>query len=356
MDKRTKKYIINITLIIVLSVLVIYFSMKDDFSSVVGLLAKAKMQWIVVCIGIAILYHFTVGYILREFAKLYNKDYRYKDGLVNAFIAALFHGLTPFSSGGQFVQAYVFYKQKVKVSDSASILLMDFIVYQSTLVVYTFILILARVNHIAGSKSLVFKLAFFGFMINFIVIIGLLLLAKSRKAHEFITHQGIAFMAKLKLIKHPEEKAKKINEDVMKFRTELTRLGNYKKLMFKVILANIVRLTLYNSIPYVACLALGVTLNFEGFIDIVALSSFVGMVNAFIPLPGASGGTEGTYIVMFQSIFSSLPKSIGVGSMLIWRFASFHLILLIGLVVFIVFKRKQSIKKIEEEIYENRLV
>lgn len=356
MDKRTRKYIINIALILLLTIAVVYFSLKDDYDAVAGLLSRVELPWLMLCLVIAIIYHFMVGFILKSFAKLYNPNYRMKDGIKNAFIAALFHGLTPFASGGQFVQVYVFYKQKINVSDSASILLMDFIVYQLTLVLYTFVLIVLRFNHIASSKSFIFQLALIGFFVNFVIIVSLILLARGKRLHYFLTHTGIHFLAKIHLIKNPQEKINKLHEHVTRFGIELVRLRNNKKLMTKVVAANIIRLTLHNSIPFVALLALGIRLNISGWLDLVALSAFVGMVNAFIPLPGASGGTEGTYLLMFQTMFRQLPRSVGVGSMLIWRFSTYHMILILGLIVFIVFKQRQPIKKIEEEIYENRFI
>ncbi len=356
MSKSTRKYVINIGLILLLTGVTIYLSVKDDFTGIVDMLAKVKVEWLVLSILISLLYHVCVGYILKQFARIYRSDYTMKEGIVNALIAALFHGLTPSASGGQIVQAYVFHKQKIEVTDSASILLMDFIVYQATLVVYSFILLVLRFQHIAQAKSIVFHLAFLGFLVNLAVIIGLMLLAKSKWLHDFLTHKGVLFFAKLKMVKNPEEKVRSLEEKGVKFRQELSRLGSHKPLMIKIIAANVVRLSLYNTIPYFALLALGTKLNLNGWFDLVAMSAFVGMVNAFIPSPGASGGTEGTYILMFQSMFTYLPRSLAVGSMLIWRFVSFHLIMIVGVTTFILFKRRLQIKKMEVELYENRII
>ena len=65
-------------------------------------------------------------------------------------------------------------------------------------------------------------------------------------------------------------------------------------------LVNTVRLTLLFSLPFLVGLALHIPLEWPQMLDVIALSSFVTMANSFIPIPGASGGTE----VVFNLLFS----------------------------------------------------
>ena len=85
-------------------------------------------------------------------------------------MASFFHGVTPSASGGQFAQVYVFKKQGVPLSDSASVLWMDFIVYQSTMIASVFILILLRFHHFYTNYSQFFLLVLLGFLVNSLVI------------------------------------------------------------------------------------------------------------------------------------------------------------------------------------------
>ena len=52
------------------------------------------------------------------------------------------------------------------------------------------------------------------------------------------------------------------------------------------------------------CASLAYSIKMNEFIDVMALSSFVTMANSFIPIPGASGGTE----VVFSLLFSGMMK------------------------------------------------
>ena len=56
------------------------------------------------------------------------------------------------------------------------------------------------------------------------------------------------------------------------------------------------------------------------------------LANAFIPIPGASGGTELMFVGMFGLIISNPVEVTTV--MLLWRFLSFYLIIIIGAIIF----------------------
>jgi len=58
----------------------------------------------------------------------------------------------------------------------------------------------------------------------------------------------------------------------------------------------------------------------------VAAQVFVAMVSAFVPLPGASGGAEGSFFLFFGMFFQTaiLP------AILLWRFLTYYVNILFG--------------------------
>lgn len=351
--KKNKKYIFYLLLIIVVSIVVLYFALRNDTEAVLRVLQQLQIEYFVICIVAIMLYHYIVGYILRQFALFYKSDYTRIQGYRNALIAALFHGITPFASGGQFIQCYVFHKQGINFGESASILLMDFIVYQSTLVVYTLAFLLFRYSTYLNVNSSLFTLALLGFIINASVIIGLWLLARSYKLHRWISTKGIYILASLKIVKDPEGKIKSLNTYLEKFNVEVARLSTKKKLLFQCVLSNIMRLTLYYCMPFLCAKALQVDLPVSKLLDIIALSSFVSLVNSFIPLPGASGGAEGSYAIIFKTLMNQENV---IGTMLLWRFITYYFVLIVGAIVFARFTKDKKLHEIQEELYENRVI
>ena len=62
------------------------------------------------------------------------------------------------------------------------------------------------------------------------------------------------------------------------------------------------RFIVYYSIPYFVILTLNIELDASRIVDVICLTAFVSMVNAFIPVPGASGGTEITFVTVFAPL------------------------------------------------------
>ena len=107
-DNSKKKYLFNFVLIIGIGATVIYFTMKDDLKASINALLTASAGWIFISFLLMIIYYLFDGINLYTFGRLYKKDYTFKQAFVNAISGTLFNGLTPFSSGGQFAQVYIF--------------------------------------------------------------------------------------------------------------------------------------------------------------------------------------------------------------------------------------------------------
>jgi glycosyltransferase 2 family protein len=336
MEKLFKSYTFNILLILIFTVTALYLTIRDFVDEILLALQSIQWGWLMIVILMALFYHVLNGIILTQLTRMSNPQYKYRQGIVNALIAAFFHGITPSASGGQFAQVYVFNKQKVALSDAASVLWLDFIIYQSTMVVTVFILMLFRFQYFFNSHSPLFIFVVFGFLINASIIFGLWSLARLPRFHNWVSTRGIEIGIKMRLIKNKEKSIAFMEEQIDRFQVEKAKIPTHKPLITKVACLNIVRLMFYYFLPFVVMKSLGISL-LEGYtlIDVMALSAFVAMINAFIPIPGASGGTEATFILMFTTIIGYINAS---ATMIIWRLSNFYMIMIIGGIAFVLFK------------------
>ncbi|MFQ6792121.1 lysylphosphatidylglycerol synthase transmembrane domain-containing protein [Thomasclavelia sp.] len=330
-DNSKKKYLFNFVLIIGIGATVIYFTMKDDLKASINALLTASAGWIFISFLLMIIYYLFDGINLYTFGRLYKKDYTFKQAFVNAISGTLFNGLTPFSSGGQFAQVYIFNKQGIAPTNSASILLMAFIVYQSVLVLFTAIVMLLRFSAYSKIYSEFFSLAILGFVINFFVIAGLFLGAKSKWLQNFLCNSIIKILSRVRIIKNYEETVIKVSRSLENFRHELGILQKNKTVILKSSLLNLGKLLIIYSIPFFAAKALNLDVRFSQIFDFIGICSFVYMITAFVPIPGASGGSEGVYYMLFSPILSAVGTST---TLLIWRFVTYYLGLIIGAIVF----------------------
>lgn len=340
--KKIRNTIFNIVLIFAFTALALWLVLKDRWNEVCDTLKNASLIWIIFALFLFILTQALIGLILMIFARGVKKDYSFKDGFINALIASFFHGITPSASGGQIVQVYVFRKQGIEVSDSASILWMDFILYQASMVILVSGLLLFKGRILFDGHYEFFLLVLLGFLLNGFVIIGLWLIVRFPSFYTWITTTGIHIGEKLHFVKDKEAAILKLNQQLSRFDQETKRLKGHKGLIIKCMTLNFIRLLVYYSIPYFCAKSLQIDVSLNQLITIIALSSFVSMINAFIPIPGASGGTEATFVVLFSLIFD---KTAAVGCMLVWRFITYYLALILGGAVFILFK---AVKRKEE--------
>ncbi len=329
--KKSKKLFINMMVILVIERIVIYVTFNGKNKIPINLVLSLSPFWVSILVILMGVYFILDGINLYSFGKLYNPNYTYKQGFVNSICGTFFSGITPFSSGGQFAQVYIFNKQGITPANSASILMMAFIVYQSVLVGFTAIIMLFRYRIYQAIYFNFFYLAIIGFIVNVSVICGLFLCSKSKKLQNFLSITVIKGLNKIGFIKSYKETSIKLCNSLESFRTELLNLQNNKKVLVKSTFINFFKLLIIYSIPFFAAKALNLDIPFIKIFTFIEICSFVYMITAFVPIPGASGGSEGVYYMLFSPILGDLGTPT---TLLIWRFMTYHLGLIIGGITF----------------------
>lgn len=343
MKKGSKSYAINLILIIGFTFAVLFYALKDDYKDIMELIGNIKWYWFIIIICWGVLYNCIIGCIYRIFGRKYKEDYSLKEGFVNAFVGTFFSGITPSATGGQFGQIYVMKKQGIKISDGASLLWADFIIYQTTMMVYVTLLFFFCFGTYYEENSLFFSLVLVGYGINACIIGALWTMALFPSVYVKLSQWAVKLLAKLHIIKRKEHVLASWTAQLQSFTVQIKRLKKDYMLIIKTVSINVVRLTMLYILPYIVCFAIGEPLPVSYIITIIAMSSFVTMANTFIPIPGASGGTEWAFVLIFSTIMdSTIAKSV----MILWRFSTYHFVMLIGGIVFAFVKRKYDKEKL----------
>lgn len=371
LSKQTKKYILNISIMVIVTAIAMFFIFKDNPKEVIQNLQNCNLLFLGIALLIMLGFYLVEGLILTVLARMYKRDYPYYKGCLNCMIGAFFSGITPSNSGGQFVQAYTFSKQGIKITNAASILLMHFIVYQIVSVIFSAGILIFKFEelrsftsaiNIFGFKFEILSLAVIGFAINTLMILGLFFAAFSKKLHSFITTTGVSIMYKLHLCKNKEQKSIELNAKFESFRIELKRLMQNANVLIVTVLLFLIKMILYNVIPFFIALSLGVGFSSENtFMNIVnctSMSLFSTTITAMVPIPGASGGAELVFKMLFNNFFVADSSKINA-IILIWRSVTYYIGLLIGFVVFLLYHespKKESLHGNEKTLLQLRIV
>lgn len=133
---KKQKYALNLLLILALTGFALWFALKDNFHQVLKCISQMNLLSLVIVLLWGVLFTAVWGFVYYVLGRKYTDHYTPGKGILVAFIGSFFSGITPSSTGGQFVQAYIMKKQGIKVSDGASLLWADFIIYQTTMMIY----------------------------------------------------------------------------------------------------------------------------------------------------------------------------------------------------------------------------
>jgi hypothetical protein len=318
---------LNIILLILVTIIVLYISLKDDFQDVIIGITKINIFWIVIALIFIFGYYFLRALSLHNFVKKFKEDIEFKKILKIVFITQFFDGITPSSSGGQPYQIYAFKKEKIEITDATTIVIQNFIVYQIALILLGFIAVISnKYLNLFETVGPIKNLILLGFILNVIVIIALFTLALTKKVNKVIIKIGINILSKLKIVKNKEEKLQKTNQYIQEFNDGTKKLLKDKKNFIKTILFNLMALILFYAIPAVLIFGLGDYKSINVYYSIIA-SAYVMLIGTFIPIPGATGGLEYAF-TQFYGVFIAGPTLTLV--MLLWRTMTYYLGVITG--------------------------
>lgn len=330
----------NIFLIAALAGTVIYFTMRSDGDAILTILKDVSVPMVIALVGLMIIERLILGWSLKLECNQTYPRYTLKQGFINAYTAGLFCNITPGASGGQVAQGFIFRKQGIPVTSSIGILWLDFIVYQATMTLFVLALIILRFTYFYSNFSKFFLIVLAGFAVSAGIIVFLFFVANSPRFYTWLSTTGLKLAHKVHLVKDIDAAMEKLDNALYEFNKEIVVLSNHKKMIVYLSLSVLARLIIYYSIPFFCAKALHIEVGADKLLDIIALSSYVAMINAFLPMPGSAGGTEATFILMFSTIFS---RADAASIMLLWRFVTFYQTLIIGGIVFLYGRSQKDI-------------
>ncbi|MEG1343909.1 MAG: lysylphosphatidylglycerol synthase transmembrane domain-containing protein [Clostridia bacterium] len=343
--KKINKNIINISIIIIIFiVLLIYMIAVDGWQNIISTLKNVQPIWVLYGLACMIVYWLLEALCLHIITKKIYKNQSFKSSLRVSMIGQLFNCITPFSSGGQPIQAIVMKADGKSLSNSATILLIKFIVFQATLVIYTLIIIIFRYTYFKNLVSNFMYLALIGFFINLVVIAFLIAIGINKKLVLKILVPIFKFLGKIKILKKPEEKIEDIKHSISKFHNQFKIIKQEKWAIFRAIIYTVVQLTVFFLVTYMVYKAFGQ--SGAKVIDIISAQAFLMMIMAFVPIPGAGIAAEGGFLIIFSTFFAS--NTINMAT-LFWRMYTFYLPIIVGTLFMI-----KSTKKEKEEILKRR--
>ena len=329
--------LIHILIILFVLTIVLYFSLKDDYEEIMKAIFNMSIGWGLFAVFLFCTYRFLVGYSIYNLAKINGEKLSLKKGIQISFIIPFFHGVTPFAGGGQPMEIYYLHKEKISVTKATNITVQNFIVYQISLVLVGIMaLIYNKIFMIFPNNSLIKKLVILGIFINLLVLVVTFVLSFGKVINKFILNQGINILGKINVVKDIDLTRNKLNDYLSNFHKNALKLKNNKINVTYNIFINILGLVSLYLVPYAVLKGMGIE-NIT-IIKVIVSTAYVMTIGSFVPIPGGTGGVEYGFMFFFGHL---IKGSVLNASMLVWRFVTYYLAMIIGAVCLGLYRKKE---------------
>lgn len=351
--KKFFKKPVMIAVFVLINVAVIAITAFSEFgnSSNAAKLSEVKINWwfllpAVLCFLIAITLEIH-KYVLmmREMTRNktnFNKKRAAKVARRTVLLGRYYDNVTPAAIGGQPFQIY-YMRKNSSLPDgvSTSIPIFGMISGQIGFIIIAVLCFLfgsLSINNAMLIGTACFGLLFYAFWPVTVMIATFL-----PKATAELINVVMKFLARIRIVKDKDAMIQKVEYEVNEYAKSVRRILKTKGLFAKTVAMSVIFHILISMIPFFVLTAFGGNVDFlPCFVTTVAVTSAV----YFVPTPGNAGAAEGTFFV----VFSALSSGYIFWAMLVWRFFSYYVYVLMGPIIYfrMHLEKKRGIEKNEE--------
>ena len=315
-----------ITLVIVISIAISGNNLQDTIE------ALKTMNWEVLigCFACWCAYVFFDGLTVYHFLHMQGKPITLIQSTHAAITGIYYSNVTPGATGGQPMEMYCLSKYGVSIGISGSAMAVKFIVFQTMLLIVGIIEWIINRDFTAVYMSGKQWFVFLGYLVNFFSVGMVLLMGISKRAVHWLISKCIALATKLHLCKNPDASRRKWEDYCESFLNSMQLIIRHPKdvlIQCLIAVAQLMSLMMVIVLLYKGFALTGYSVN-----ELITLGVFLYIGASYTPLPGASGAQEGGFAMIFSTVFEN---SLFV-ALLLWRFFTYYLSILVGIVLTVI--------------------
>ena len=237
-----------------------------------------------------------------------------------------YDNITPTGAGGQPFQVYYLRKKKVSTGASAAMPIAGFLTLQLAFIILAIIVFIfgtPYLNNVADYTIAIKISSYIGIIFYASLPTLIILFAIFPKVAGAIVRFFIFLLAKLRIVKKPEEVLSKSLATFTEYRSSIISIYKKKWLLLTILGFGFGYQIAMCSIPYFVLRAFGSPL---GYFSVFSMMVLIYCAITYIPTPGNSGVAEAS----FYALLATLNQGYLFWAMMIWRFFSYYAFLAIG--------------------------
>lgn len=318
-------FIVNL---VIVGALMAYQLTQEEFVPLTGLRLNgwALLISLVIFGGVMLTDMLGFGYLLKQSTGKSRLGFAFKLNELGRYYDAI----TPMAAGGQPFEITYLKSRGVPVHTALSIPLAKYLFSQIAWVIVSFIcLIVSFVDNSYG--TFVSIMSIIGFVCGFFMLALTLFLSICKTVGKKLVVKGLKLLQKMKIVKNYDKQYEKVTKYISDFQDVMKQYAKSPKDFIVMMFLSLAKLVLNYSIPYFVVMVFMPGLEPSLYVRLMVLSVLVDVSASFFPTPGGAGISE----ISFASAFGSVvgENNVLVWVILLWRFYSYYIYLLKGIIV-----------------------
>ncbi len=305
---------------------ILYLALQSgDLSEVKSVVATSRKLWMtgaLVCIFVHLFLEAFICYLYYYFQKIKTKM---RDNYLVGLIGVYYSSITPAATGGQPMQVHAMRRRGIAPGTSLSAYTVKFFCWQCALLLVGTVLWFRYPSFIAERMHVGIWFLGLGFFVNGLVIVIVLLLSINQNIVRSIIAFIVHILYVLRIIKDKAKSISKWDAGIQDFQASVQLISRHPFQFLVLLLLSIFQVFALLSTVYFIYRGFG--LNNAKYIEVFTMQVMLYIAASFTPLPGASGAQEGGFYVFLGSFF---PESLIFPAMLVWRFYTYYLMIILG--------------------------
>lgn len=331
-----KNWLIILGMTLSVATILTFFLLTDGVATLQQIYRSLQYPWLLLAMAFVVVQWLFDAAGLHVLILQHQPNRRFFPSFITTMVGVLYSALTPSATGGQPMQIISLNKQGLETGKATSIIIIKTVLYQIAITLYALAMVVLQLPFFQQKVSSFSFIVLFAMAISVLFIGGLLLFTVNQKLTRKLGHGFIHLLSKLKLCRDEHRLHDRLEVQFEEFFIGAGALGNSWKRCVGVVLLTLAQLTCYFIVPY--CLYRSFGLNGVSVLRMIAATTFVYFASMFVPVPGASGGAEGSFYLFFAPFF---PAGSIAPAMLLWRLMTYYGAIVAGC-VFTAMDRRQS--------------
>lgn len=334
MKSRKKRPLILILLLLGAAALAIFAAVELDADEVRACLDALRPGWAVMIVVCMLLYYLCDAMKYQIVTRVFGCAQPFGDSLLTTMLGFFYSAVTPLASGGQPFQVVHMHQRGVSTSTATSVICMVYALWKAALVTLGILGIFLCGKPLMALSAAWLPVLLLGLLIHLALLVLVILSAAfpqvmTRFGASCIMH---VFGWRLLASHHPDAARwiEKWADFVQEYHDAFACGFRRPRAMLAAFALALAQCVAYMSVAY--CTLRGFGLSGAPYYAVMLTQVLLHVGASFFPMPGASGASEGGFLLVYTQLFGPYLTM----GMLIWRLATYYLTILLGYVAVIV--------------------